>query len=190
MELFYEESATLNDTPSNRRRARAWKISFIAVAVFAIISIIFVVNFMHFIVALIEAAVMGALLVFLWVKYNKSIVDYDYVFVSGELRIARVFRRVKRRTVARISCENIIQMGDTNNPSFERLRNDPNVPTIVCTSNKTAATGKFMMYILVNDYGKNLYLLECREELLVNMLKFAKRTVLEPDYVAQAKKAK
>ncbi len=190
MELFYEESATLSNTPSNMRRARAWKISFICVLVFAIISIIFLVNFVHFVVALIEAALISALLIFLWIKYNKSIVDYDYVFVSGQLRISRVFRRVKRRKVARIDYEDMIQIGDAENPSFERFRADPTVRTVICTSNKQAAEGKFMMYILANDYGKNLYVLECREEMLVNILKFAKRSVLESDYVAQAKKAK
>ena len=190
MELFYEESATLSNTPKNRRRANAWKISFISVSVFAIISIIFLVNFVHFIVALIEAALIGALLIFLWVKYDKAVVDYDYVFVSGQLRISRVFRRVKRRKVARIDYEDIIQLGDVENPSFERFRADPTVKTVICTSNKEAANGKFMMYILANDYGKNLYVLECREELLIHILRFAKRTVLESDYVAQAKKAK
>ena len=44
------------------------------------------------------------------------------------------------------------------------------------------------MYILINNDGKKLYVLECRELLLVEMLKFMKRTVLESDYVSQEKK--
>ena len=190
MELFYEESATLSNTPSNRRRSRAWKIAFICVTVFALFSIIILVNFVHYIIAIIEAAIIGAVLILLWSKYNKSIVDYDYVFVSGQLRISRVFRRVKRRRVARIDHEDIIQIGDAENPSFDRFRHDPTIRTVLCTSNKVAAEGKFMMYILAKDYGKNLYVLECREELLVNIMKFANRSKLESDYVAQAKKAK
>ena len=47
------------------------------------------------------------------------------------------------------------------------------------------------MYVHANDpLGKKLYVLECREELLVNILKFVKRSTLEHDYVAQEKKQK
>lgn len=45
------------------------------------------------------------------------------------------------------------------------------------------------MYILTaGNAGKRLYILECREELLINILKFVKRGTLESDYVAQEKK--
>lgn len=33
-----------------------------------------------------------------------------------------------------------------------------------------------------------MYILECREELLINILKFVKRGILESDYVMQEKK--
>ena len=36
--------------------------------------------------------------------------------------------------------------------------------------------------------GKKLFVLECREELLAQMLKFMKRTALDHDYVSQEKK--
>ena len=48
--------------------------------------------------------------------------------------------------------------------------------------------GKLFMYIFVNDNGKRLYVLECRETLLVHILNFAPRSVLESDYVKQEKK--
>ena len=45
------------------------------------------------------------------------------------------------------------------------------------------------MYILVGESAeKRLYLLECREELLANILKFVKRSTLESEYVSQEKK--
>ena len=44
------------------------------------------------------------------------------------------------------------------------------------------------MYIHVDYNGKKLYVLECREELLVQMLKFMKRTALDRDYISQEKK--
>ena len=119
---------------------------------------------------------------------NRFNVSYDYAFVSGELRIAKVINVNKRKLVAKLQAEDIIQLGDTDNTSFEILRTDPNTKMIFCTSNDVAGEGKFFMYILVNDNGKKLYVLECRELLLMNILKFVKRTTLESDYVSQEKK--
>ena len=119
---------------------------------------------------------------------NRFNVSYDYAFVSGELRIAKVINVNKRKLVARIQAEDIIQLGDVDNTAFDTLRADPNTKTVFCTSNNEAAEGKFFMYILAANDGKKLYVLECREELLVNILKFVKRTTLESDYVSQEKK--
>ena len=46
------------------------------------------------------------------------------------------------------------------------------------------------MYILAEYNGKKLFILECREALLMNIMKFAKRTTLDHDYVMQDKKQK
>lgn len=117
-------------------------------------------------------------------------ISYDYVFVSGELRIAKVINVNKRKLVARFDCEDMIQFGDVDNPSFERFRNEPATKTVICTSNDVASEGKFFMYILAEYNGRKLFVLECREELLINILKFARRNKLESDYVMQEKKAK
>ena len=116
-------------------------------------------------------------------------VSYDYCFVSGELRISKVININKRKLVARIDSEDMIQLGDIDNPSFDRFKSDPNTKTVICTSNDEAAEGKFFMYALVTTAtGKKMYLLECREELLINIMKFVKRGTLESDYVMQEKK--
>ena len=117
-------------------------------------------------------------------------VSYDYCFVSGELRVSKVVNINKRKLIARFDCVEIIQIGDIDNSSYERLKSDPTTKEIVCTSNAEATEGKFFMYILINDNGKKLYLLECKEQLLINILKFANRSVLESDYVMQEKKQK
>lgn len=117
-------------------------------------------------------------------------ISYDYVFVSGELRIAKVINVNKRKLVARFDCEDMIQFGDVDNSSFERFRNEPATKTVICTSNDVASEGKFFMYVLAEYNGRKLFVLECREELLINILKFARRNKLESDYVMQEKKAK
>ena len=46
------------------------------------------------------------------------------------------------------------------------------------------------MYVLAEYNGRKLFVLECRELMLMNILKFAKRNKLESDYVSQEKKKK
>lgn len=120
-------------------------------------------------------------------RYN---VNFDYCFVSGELRISKVININKRKLITRIDCEDMIQVGDIDNPSYDRFRSDPMTKEVICTPNVEAAEGKFFMYVLANYNGKKLYVLECREMLLMNIMKFAKRSVLESDYVMQERKQK
>ncbi len=128
---------------------------------------------------------------FLLFKWKSRVnVSYDYVFVTGELRISKVINVNRRKLIARFDCEEILQIGDVENQSYDILKSDPMNKEVLCTSNYVASDGKFFMYIHVNDNGKKLYILECREQLLVNILKFAKRMVLEKDYVMQEKKQK
>ena len=121
---------------------------------------------------------------------NRSNVSYDYCFVSGELRISKVFNVNRRKLFARIDCQDMIQIGDVDNSSYERLHSDPMVKELICTPNIVAGEGKFFMYVYANLDGKKLFVLECRELMLMNILKFVKRTVLESDYVMQEKKQK
>lgn len=127
---------------------------------------------------------------FLLYSWKKRVnISYDYTFVSGELRIAKVFNVNKRKFLYRIQPEEILQLGDVENGSYDRLRSDPSVKQILLTPNAEPADGKFFLYILIGESGgKKLYILECREELLVNILRFVKRGTLESDYVSQEKK--
>ena len=213
MDIFYEESAVCSDAVKAQRRytvlhviSRICLILGIICLVFALTNIPFgtldgsltpeqqeeVLVYKNFFIFI---AIQGGLLVLLWfilyrVKQGLN-VNYDYIFVSGEIRISKVFNINSRKLVARIQPEHIIQLGDVDNSNYERLRADTMTKEIICTSNTTPAKGKFFMYILVGEAGeKKLYVLECREELLVNILKFVKRSTLENEYVPQEKKQK
>lgn len=118
-------------------------------------------------------------------------INYDYTFVSGELRIVKVFNVNKRKVVTKIQADDILQLGDYESESFNRLATDPMNKQVVCTQNDTPMAGKFFLYIHVSEpIGKRLYILECREEMLVNILHFVKRGTLASDYVMQEKKQK
>lgn len=191
MDVFYEESSIYRDSEKGEKK---YKIIDVISKVFLTIGVVCV---------LLTLAIIPINLLLFWGffclqfflvwfvlwKWKSTVnVSYDYVFVSGELRISKVINVNKRRLVARLAAEDIMQLGDADNPSYERFRADPTTKTVYCTANDTAADDKFFMYILAEYNGKKLFVLECREQLLMQMLKFVKRTTLESDYVMQARK--
>lgn len=194
MDVFYEESSMPKKAKSGERK---YKILHIISMIFLVIGFIFLLMTILFIPdpsSLIWGmqAIMLFSFWFLFYKWkSRCNISYDYVFVSGELRISKVFNVNRRRLLVRIDCQDMIQVGDVDNPSFDRFSSDPSVKTIICTTNDEASAEKFFMYILAAvDGGKKLYVLECRENLLMNILKFAKRSTLESDYVMQDRKQK
>ena len=190
MDVFYEESAKARDSVKASRRYKVCHYASVFFLVLGFLGLMFIWNIPIDGVAfwLFICSWFFICWFVLFKMKNRFNVSYDYAFVSGELRIAKVVNVNKRKLVARIQSEDIVQLGDVDNTAFDGLRADPNTKTILCTSNDEAEEGKFFMYILVNDNGKKLYVLECRELLLMHMLKFVKRTTLESDYVSQEKK--
>lgn len=193
MDVFYEESSIARD---NVKGARKYKLVAIVSRFFLGLGIAGLM-FGYMFVPLNAWLIWGIFCLSFFVSWfalgrfkQRFNVSYDYCFVSGELRISRVINVNKRRLVIRLNCEDIIQFGDVDNPSFERFRNDPATKLVLCTSNDIASEGKFFMYILASDNGKKLYVLECRETLLMHILRFTRRDKLESDYVMQEKKQK
>ncbi len=198
MDVFYEESAI----SANVARQTKYRILHVITVIFLGIAIVF--SMLTVMSIPVDKNTSPDLMIFFlinagffWLSWfllgriKKGInVSFDYTFVSGELRITKVFNLHKRKSLVRIACEEMIQIGDTDNPSYERLASSPNTKTVFCTSNMEPAEGKFFMYILVGGDTKQLYVLECRELLLMHILKFTRRSVLESDYVMQEKKQK
>ncbi len=192
MDVFYEESSIARE---GAKEAKKYKVVHVISNIFlalGILALIFGFSFVPLNSAWLLWGFICSWFFIVWfvllklkARYN---VNYDYSFVSGELRIARVININKRKPLTRIQAEEMIQIGDVDNTAFEGLRADPNTKTVYCTSNAEPAEGKFFMYIWVNDNGRKLYVLECREELLLHIMRFVKRSVLESDYVMQEKK--
>lgn len=191
MELFYEESATNNNAEKEMRKAKIMHILSIVCFVIGFFGVIIGISYVSIntIISWILLCCWFFLASFIFQLIKRRFnVTYDYVFVSGELRISKVFNTNKRKLRALIECSEIVQIGDVDNGEVERLSASPDVTNVVCTPNIAPADDKFFMYIYTDD--KTLYLLECRESLLMNILKFTRRGVLEREYVMQDKKEK
>ena len=190
MDVFYEESSIAKNNKNGQRKYKILQILsniFLAIGFLCIVLTLYV-PLEGIVLWLFICAWLFICWFVLYKLKNRFNVNYDYTFVSGELRIVRVFNINKRKLLVRIQPEDIIQLGDVENNAFDSLRADPNTKTVFCVANERAEADKFFMYILANTDGRTLYVLECRETLLMHILRFVKRTVLESDYVAQEKK--
>lgn len=194
MDVFYEESSIAQNA---EKGAKKYKVLNIFSIIFLVLGVISLIAFILMIPSLgdmiffgLQTVSFGGLWFIFYRWKSRTNVSYDYCFVSGELRISKVININRRKLITRFDVQDIVQIGDVDSPSFERFKADPSVKTVYCTSNEESADEKFFMYILMSDNGKKLYVLECREELLIHILKFAKRTSLDRDYVMQEKKQK
>ena len=194
MDVLYEESSTAKNASKGAKKYTVLNILSFCFLFLAIAATLFFVLFIPSVGDMIFFGTSALSLFGCWFVLfrwkNSTNVSYDYSFVSGELRISKVVNINKRKLLTRFETDSIIQIGDVDSTSYERFRADPNVKKVICTSNDEASEGKFFMYILVEQEGRKLYVLECREELLLNIMRFAKRTTLDRDYVPQAKKQK
>ena len=202
MEAFYEESAVNNGARKGQKKYKIVHIISMVALVLGILCLILFLTYFPFGGDSDEAkagrfvfgfvGVQGLSFMLIWfllfrlkARFN---VSYDYCFVSGELRISKDFNVNRRKLVVRIDCDDMIQVGDIDGDAYERFRSDPTVKEVLCTANDVPADGKFFMYVLASYEGKKMYILECRETLLINIMKFAKRSVLDSEYVSQEKK--
>ncbi|MBE5749919.1 MAG: hypothetical protein E7346_03515 [Clostridiales bacterium] len=114
---------------------------------------------------------------------NKFYVDYDYIFVSGSIRFSKVIKNVSRKFICKFECSTIEKIGKIGSGTFEKYSNMPDVKRHILTMNSYPAEGKDFYYIVANfDGEKKLFVLECTETFMVNVLKFSNKMVLEEDY--------
>ena len=198
-EVFYEESAELQDTKRAKRR-------YVLMTVFMWVS--FVLSALLLFLLLWSPAgqpapayiLMGSIIVMFFVfgfvyrsKRDAYYLDFDYTFVTGSVRIAKIIHSKKRRALIKFEASEIIQLGKVGSDSYNKLEKSPDTKKLFATGNETPAEGKDFYYIFVNaptrkeekkgkPFKKKLVLLECTETLMVHVMKFAQRGVLEKDF--------
>ncbi len=189
-EVFYEESATIINAKSEKNKYNLLKtisiISYVILGVWLFLVFMFY-EFSNAVADIIFILIPTALFFatgLLFGKFkNKYCVEYDYTFVSGSIRFSKVIKNRKRKFIVEFDCADVETIGRVGSDTFEKYFDSPNIIKSVLTSNDQAGEGKDFYYIVANTGdGKNLYILECTQTLLANILKFSKRTVLEGDF--------
>lgn len=198
-EVFYEESANIQDEQTAARRYNLIKIfSILSYAVFGFwlfLSFNFYgltgVWFFDLLFIAIPAVMFLSSGIILGKFKNKFYVEYDYTFVSGDLRFSKVIKNVKRRFLFSFDAKTIEKLGFYGSVTYEKYEKMPGIVKHVLSSNIQAADNKDFYYIVANTTnGKILLVLECTENLIVNIVKFANKGIFDDQFNEQLKNKK
>lgn len=196
-EIFYEESAKIQDEASAARKYYIAKVFMIISYVLAVIWGIFCLTFLiidlknillSLIISLIPLALFIVSGIVLSKLKDKFYVDYDYTFVSGSIRFSKVIKNIKRKHIINFDTSDIEKIGLYGSELYEKYSKMPDIKTKILTSNSTPSEGKDFYYIVANVGGdKYVFIVECSELFIVNILKFTNRTVLDQEILNKKK---
>ena len=190
-EVFYEESAEIQNKKSATIKFNLVKTCSIVSYVFLVIWCVIVLT-VYPLSGSVLVDLIGILLpmlafipsgiIFGRLK-NRFYIEYDYTFVSGSLRISKIIKNVKRKAVVNFDVSSIEKLGKYGSNTYTKYEIMPGINKLFLTSNTESAEGKEFYYLVVNYSGdKKLLILECTETLMVNILKFANKTIIEEDF--------
>ena len=115
---------------------------------------------------------------------KKSFTEYDYSFLSGEVRVAKIPKNSNRYGVIRFQTSNIDRIGKVGSKTYENIAQMPGIKKIKLTVNEKSSVESDFYYMLIRLEGeKKLLIFDCSEVFISNVLKFCNsRAILEKDY--------
>ena len=194
---FYEESAISTRERKEKRVYMVFHVASIVVLVIAGFLVLFSLTSVPAILSDTELDAAGkAISVVLWLLPILSLVgffflfryikrrnnlSFDYTFVEDELRVTKVFNGKSRKHLHTFKAEQILKIGYVDSASFDRtvagLHGKKAIPL---TPNEEPADGKMFIYLVYAfSSDKQVYVLECRKELLEYLVFAAGRNKFE-----------
>ncbi len=193
-EVFYEESVSMHDERPAKRRYTVFTVFTVLCIIFALFSLLnimwmnvsegftqsVIVSLIFWGVSLI---LMVAAAIFFTIKKHSFFVSYDYTFVSGELRISKVFHNRKRKLLYRLEDVRLIKIGRFDSESYKKLKSSPDNKEDILTPNAEAEEGKEFFYIQAStNVGKKILVLECRLQLIYTIVRYMNKNILESEF--------
>lgn len=197
-EIFYEESVSTHNEKSAKNKYTLFTVfmalSFVS-AVLCFLNVMFsptqdgegnnftlavIINLVIWIVFTVLFIAAG---VFFSMKRHAFYLSYDYTFVSGELRICKVIHNRKRKLQYRLSGDRIIKIGRVGSESYKKLKFTPDIKEVILTPNNVAEEDKEFLYFQTQtDAGKRLLILECRIQLITQIVRYMRKNILETEF--------
>ena len=189
-ELLYEETVQCTNIKSEKIKYNLLLLLGVLSFFLAVVWVFVIIYFMNIngnwllnlIFHLIPLAIFIATGIFLFKLKNKFCVDYDYIFVSGSIRISKVINNSIRQTIYRFNCSQLEKIGPVNSDLFNQFISQPGARLKYLTSNNTPAENKSFYYFKLNYKSVNTILvLECSKLFMVNVLKFSKMSIRDTE---------
>jgi hypothetical protein len=118
---------------------------------------------------------------YLCIRFKNSFcVQYDYTFVTGSIRIDKVINNRKRFPLYNFEYNQIGVLGRFASDTYFNLGANPDVNRQLLTSD-TSAVDLFYLYVNVNNQ-QELLILQCSEQFIAHIVRFAGRSILEKDF--------
>lgn len=192
-EIFYEESSHIQ----NEKKAKTIFIIFTVLAAISFIMMIFwffmigfvkvedlkkgniVVNIIYLFVPSLMFLGLGILSMNFRSKFY---VDYDYTFVTGNVRFSKIIRNVKRKNICSFNVDAIEKVGKVDSETFNMYLKMPGIKKKPLTLNVYPSNEDFFYMVVNTDKGKDLFILDCKEEFIATVLRYSNRGILEKDY--------
>lgn len=194
-EIFYEESAGMRNKAPARRMYKIFTIAGVICLIFAVMSVLFALTtpvgedgftrgvIIVLIMWLALCAVMTFGGIFLLRRRHTFFLEFDYTFVSGELRICKVIHERRRKLMYRIGDEKLIKIGRYGSESYKKLKASPDNREDILTPNNEAAEDKEFFYIqAMTAVGKRILVIECRLQMIYTIVRFMNRNILESEF--------
>lgn len=197
-EMFLEESAVQQDT----RQAKRWYVMFTILMVLCILCAVstLLVDIIYFLFAEVDDDTLTQIIIFLVVLLVVAIafivgavlcnrfkhryyVSYDYTYVSGELRIAKVTHAIRRKILYMLTDEQFLQIGRYGSESYKKLKASPDSKEEVLTMNEEPSAEKEFFYIhAATKVGRRILVLECRPSFIMTIIKNQTRRITESEF--------
>ena len=136
-----------------------------------------------FLLGLIASALypFGFLLLFVavgiaWFFGPRMKVEYEYVFVTNELEIDRIFSQRYRKKAQKIEMQKVDKVASMNSHEFDNTRQNPQIKVVDYSSGKGEAETYGISYS--DDKGKFLFIIEPNDKILKCMKTSAPRKVM------------
>ena len=188
-EIYYEETATIKNEKSARLKYNILNVlSIISYCLILFWVFIFLTTFIHvniivdIIVFIIPSTIFVLIGYFLGRFKNKFYIEYDYAFVSGTIRIAKVIKTIKRKFLLEFDCSAIEKIGLYGSHTYDSYAKMPGIKIEILTQNDYPLVDKEFYYIVANvNAEKTIFIFECTKTFIINVLKYSKKTVLEKE---------
>ena len=110
-------------------------------------------------------------------------VDYDYTFVSGTIRIAKVIMDSKRIPIIMFDSSDIDVIGRVGSSTYNRLVVEQGLRVEYVTAKTVADENKSFFYILFYHEGeKKALILECTDTFIKTILNYENKRLLEEEF--------